>query len=125
MGELGTLLKEERHMDKIIDYDVIKSITRDDLVAKVNEQIDKGWQPFVHGAERVGDCWYQTIVMYEGDVNRIVDYDVVFSNQVTDLTRKVSKRLNAEGWQPFGGGAERVKRDWYQTVVIYGKPEEE
>lgn len=112
-------------MDKIMDYDVVISVTHDDLEIKVEQKIDEGWQPFGQGAERVGDNWHQTVVKYENTVNRIIDYDVVTSNQEKDLVSKVRRRLNAEGWQPFGEGAKRIKGDWYQTIVMYEDTKEE
>lgn len=112
-------------MNRIIDYNILKSNTSKDLVTKLNDKIDEGWQPFIHGAERVGDCWYQTVVKYKDTVDRIIDYDVVISNQETDVTSKVKRRMDAEGWQPFGEGAKKVNGDWYQTIVRYEVSEEE
>ncbi len=66
MGELGTLLKEETYMNKIVDYDILSNKSYDELIEEVKEAMKNGWQP-LGGAFNVVSpiriC--QTIVKYE------------------------------------------------------------
>lgn len=128
MGELGTLLKEERHMKKnnIIDYGVESSNALKNLVERVNGKIRKGWQPLewcTLGTDRLENREYtQTMVRYEAQKRRIVGYHVEYSIGEEDFINKVKSRISAY-WQPVGPCIsvrdDSGKIDRYQTMVLY------
>ena len=59
---------------KIVEYYLISSVYRDNIVKRVNEKIEDGWQPFgvlILGIDDRGDKTYtQPMVKYNEEENK-------------------------------------------------------
>lgn len=83
-----------------------------DIGERVTAMLEAGWSPhgptvYCPASDDTGECFMQAVVLHDpepvaGDARPVIDYEVLFGEDVGELAANVRKFV-ADGWEPVGG----------------------